>query len=203
MNEELANYYGTLENLGIDKTASDFQLEKMAEAEVLDEMLKAEGYDIDRVPTEDIVKMAHELFGDDSALVQQAVALEQEKIAEEEPQEETFQEKVAEADYLGRLMAHAYVNELAEIEKQAASLAGAKEVIKGIPAALAGKARAMKQSYQTGAKGSQVMSKLTGKDPSKVREAMGGVKKMVKEHPKTLAGTGLGALGLGGAVAAS
>lgn len=203
MNEELAKYYGTLENLGIDKTASDFQLEKMAEAQVLDEMFQAEGYDINQTPTDEIVKIAHELFGDDSALVKQAAALEQEAPAAE-PQEETFQEKVAEADYLGRLMAHAYVNELAEIEKRAAmpeSLLRAAQKAKDIGGAVAGKAKAMKESYRSGAsvpKWPQVTD-----SPSALRRAGKGMKKVIEEHPGTAAATA-GGLGLGtGALLAS
>lgn len=180
MNEELAQYYGTLENVGMEKAAHDFQLEKVAEAQVLDEMLQAEGYNIEQIPTEEIIKMAYNLYGEDSALVKQAEAM----VEQPEEEEETFQEKLAEADYLGRLMAHAYVNELSEIEKQASMGQSAKMV------ALKGLSKARKAGEAVG-KGVERLGK--GVTETVTRAGKGSAARM---NPLTAKAIGAGTVGV-------
>lgn len=91
MNPELAEIYGTVE-----PTEEDFQ--KTAAVEALIKMAEAEGVDLDDFSPEQIEGMLEELqYGG----------------------EEEFTEKVAEADYLGRVMAHSMTQELGEIEKEA------------------------------------------------------------------------------------
>jgi hypothetical protein len=135
MNEFLAGIYNTREAVGAGQDNSD--VEKLAEAQILDEALRAEGIDIDRLPGETILKLAHDLLGADSAIVKAASeASEEESESEKEEEdevkkaalaelrgsndEESFETKVAEADFLGRVMAHSYWNEKTGIEKEAA-----------------------------------------------------------------------------------
>jgi len=137
MNEFLAEMYGTRESIGSPSDDSDVQ--KLAEAQLLDEALQAEGIDIDKLPGDAILKLAHQILGEDSYLVKAAMEGEEEaeeeekkkapEAGEEEPEkdskckgassEESFEEKVAQADFLGRVMAHSYVNEMSDIEKRA------------------------------------------------------------------------------------
>lgn len=165
MNEFLADLYNTRESIGAPRNDSD--VEKLAEAQILDEALQAEGIDIDKLPGDTILKLAHQLLGDDSALVKsaQAEAYEGKETPEEEAKEEeakeekeekkeaseTFEEKFAQADFLGRTMAHAFWNEKVELEKNAA---GAREFLgKGLTKAreFAGKAGEAVKGYHEGA----------------------------------------------------
>jgi hypothetical protein len=104
MNEFLNELYGTTATIG----AGGEDLEKQAAAEFLIKLAEAEGVDLDDLSDEEVGQLLAEV----------------EKTAAEggfEPDDGEAQEKLAEADFLGRAMAHAYVNELAEIEKQAKS----------------------------------------------------------------------------------
>lgn len=140
MNEFLAEMYGTRENIGAPSDDSDVQ--KLAEAQLLDEALQAEGIDIDKLPGETIVKLAHQILGEDSHIVKEAMAqggseeehLKQAAMQELQAQEgeEPFEEKVAQADFLGRVMAHSYVDEMAALDKEA----GVKEMYEGAKAGL-------------------------------------------------------------------
>lgn len=133
MNPFLAELYNTAENIGSTKVAASDENEKLAQAYVLDQMLQNEGLSIDQLSAQDIVKVATEIFGSNSPLVKQAeegmppaVAEEkkeekEEKEESEEEKEKEAREKLAEADFLGRAMAHAYVDELRGIEKKASA----------------------------------------------------------------------------------
>jgi len=100
MDEFLNELYGTSEIISGD------DLEKQAAAEFLVKLAEEEGVDLDSLSDDEVAGLLSEIEG--------------EKIASApEPQDEA-QEKLAEADFLGRAMAHAYVNELHEIEKDAA-----------------------------------------------------------------------------------
>ena len=111
MNEILAQIYGTASD------TTEEPLEKTAEAALLDELEKvatAEGIDLGELSDEDIVEILSEAMNSGEA----------EKTAEAtEATEEDGQVKLAEADFLGRAMAHAFYNELsqigAEVEKTA------------------------------------------------------------------------------------
>lgn len=129
MNEFLAEMYNTRENIGTSDGSAD-DVEKLAEAQILSDELAAEGYDAGQLPAETLMKIAYELWGDDSALVK--AAQDEEEGEEEEGEEEageedetkegSFEEKVAEADFLGRVMAHSFVNEQTEMDKEAAGI---------------------------------------------------------------------------------
>jgi hypothetical protein len=105
MNEFLAQLYGTAEEIG----AEGDDTTKLAQAEVMNEMFEAEGINVDELAPETLVKVAESLFGTDNEIALEDVAEETDE----------SQEKLAEADFLGRVMAHSYVNEMGEIEKQA------------------------------------------------------------------------------------
>lgn len=97
MDAQLAALYGTNQS----------ETEKVAEAQVeetieyLTKVADANDIDLDQLSDEQLAEFASEVLGN----------------TEEQPNE--MQEKVAEADFLGRVMAHAYSQELGEIEKQA------------------------------------------------------------------------------------
>jgi hypothetical protein len=135
MNEFLADLYGTREQIGASNSSD---VEKLAEAQVLDQVFKSEGIDVDKLPDEAIVKVAYELFGQDSAIVKAAEGEkdaegeeeheEEETPAEEKKEEEAKKEASEEektaadlekADFLGRVMAHSFVQERGIIEKTA------------------------------------------------------------------------------------
>jgi hypothetical protein len=225
MNEFLAEIYNTRETIGASSGSSD--VEKLAEAQLLDRALQNEGIDVNTLSGDQIVKVAHHLFGDNSEIVKMAQeegkpfegketseeeAAEghakesegetQEEKPEEEAEKQSMAEKIAEADLLGRVMAHSFVNEQAAIEKDA----GAKELagkawegikkipgaVKGAPKAVSEKAKAMKGSYEQGKMGIPML----GIKSSRLK----GLKQMAKEHKKTVGGlAALGVAGVGGA----
>jgi hypothetical protein len=217
MNSFLAEMYGTRETIGATSSA-DQDVEKLAEAQLLDQALQAEGVDVDQLDAGTLLKVAYSLFGEDSALVKAAMdeegepeegetpAEEKKETPAEEKKEETEEEKVAQADFLGRVMAHAFVQEQDAITKEALSLSGAKEglfaagrAIKGAPgkavgavkSGLKGKAEAMKGSYLWGGRHS----------PTAIGRGVKGALEVAKAHPKTVGGAAAG-LGLTGGAAA-
>jgi hypothetical protein len=219
MNQFLAEMYGTRETIGAPAQSDD--TEKLAEAQLLDDALRAENIDVDTLSPEAILKVAHSLFGDDSALVKAAAEEgheEGETEAEEKKEEEakkegegeSAEEKTAQADFLGRVMAHAFVQEQAEINKEA----GAKELaekawggikalpghVKGGPKAISEKLKAMKKSYHSGTAAAGGAEGRAAQQTAGGRLA--GLKRMGKEHPKSTAAAGIGALGLSGGAAA-
>ena len=224
MNEFLAEMYNTRETIGASSSTGD--IDKLAEAQLLDEALQNEGIDINTLSGDQIVKVAHTLFGDESALVK--AATEEEGPGEDETQEheeaegevdadgnpkkkEAMAEKIAEADFLGRTMAHAFVNEQAQIEKDAGkageiagkawsavSKANLGDAVKGV----SGKAKAMKKSWQEGGHALNFAkpdaaglvhapTTRTGKVIERLRSVGGSVGRVAKEHKKTVAGGGL------------
>jgi hypothetical protein len=122
MNDFLAELYGTRETIGADSGSDD--VEKLAEAQILDQVFESEGIDVNGLDDGTILKVAHELFGDESALVKMAEEESDEEEGDEEEGEEDAEDKVAQADFLGRVMAHSFTQERDNIEKAA----GAKEV---------------------------------------------------------------------------
>lgn len=102
MDEFLNELYRTSETIG----AGEEDVEKTAAAEMMIKLAAEEGVDLDELSDEEVGMLLEEV--------------EKQASGEPEPEpEDEAQEKLAEADFLGRAMAHAYVNELSEIEKQA------------------------------------------------------------------------------------
>jgi pyruvoyl-dependent arginine decarboxylase (PvlArgDC) len=93
MNEQLAEIYGT--NQYVDEE----DLVKEASAELLVKLAEEEGVDLNDFSDEEVAGMLSELEG---------------SVQEEDVDD--YSEKVAEADYMGRIMAHAMVDELGEID---------------------------------------------------------------------------------------
>ena len=129
MNDWLAQLYGTApavdadEMTNMNKTASVALLEKVA----LEVGADFDGIDIDSLSEEDAEELLEELFsemGDDDTPAAEFTDdddgdLDKESMA-----------KLAEADFYGRAMAHAYVDELHTLEKTAASKGDARERLK-------------------------------------------------------------------------
>ena len=201
MNEFLAEMYNTRESIGAPEGSAD-DVEKLAEAQILSEELAAEGYDASQLPTETLMKVAYELWGEDSALVKAAQEDEEEgdmEEGEEEGEEEeegekkegSFEEKVAEADFLGRVMAHSFVNEHAEMDKEAAGIWSAiKETGKGVggkikaPFERMGKSLGgIKKTYEGERWGVQRMGK------GKTRGPKGGIRSRVMKGGPKMVGT--------------
>ena len=103
MNELLAQAYNTEANVA----ANTEGVEKTAEAVLFEELEKiaaAEGIDLNEFSDNDILEIIGEAMG------------ETEKTAAAETVDGEGQEKLAEADFLGRTMAHAFYDELTSIQ---------------------------------------------------------------------------------------
>lgn len=118
MNPILAELYNTAENIGVADQGED--TEKLAQAQILDQMFEAEGINIDDLAPETILKVANTIFGENNAISQAA-----------EPAVDDAQEKLAEADLIGRVMAHSFVDEKAAIQKEAGKLQAVGGAISG------------------------------------------------------------------------
>jgi hypothetical protein len=103
MDPKLAELYGTIQSEETD-------VEKLAAAELAEKLGEGQEIDVNNLSDEDV-----------EALATEVLAAEQGGAAPAGDPQEVAQEKVAEADYLGRVMAHAYVAELKGIEKEAAA----------------------------------------------------------------------------------
>lgn len=126
MDPKLAMVYGTA-------PVNETDVEALATAELATKLAAADEIDVDGMSDAQAEELAQELLGGNSTAeeggeepaateepaVEEPAAEEEEKTAGDETTPE--QEKIAEADYLGRVMAHAYVNERKEIEKAAAA----------------------------------------------------------------------------------
>ena len=110
MDEQLAAIYGTGQSDYVDES----DLEKTAAAELLVKLAEEQGVDLNDFSDEEVAGMLDELYGGDGI--------------EHTAADEEFQEKFAEADYLGRIMAHSMVQELDSIEKEAGIAERAKDV---------------------------------------------------------------------------
>jgi hypothetical protein len=130
MDPQLAALYGTDE---------ETDTEKMAAAEMAEGLAEEEQFDVATATDEQVEALAQEFLAsegeqtEETAEVAEGTEEEQVKVSADEE----AQEKLAEADYLGRVMAHAYVQELRGIESEEKT-AGVKDSLK----AGAGKARA-------------------------------------------------------------
>lgn len=231
MDPQLAQIYGTN-----TEEAPEDDLEKSAAAELLVKLAEEEDVDLDQFSDDDIRDMVNDIYtgdagGDDTVKVAQADdgslvyvndnmeilgAVEDEnleKAAEAlglelvQDEDTEAKEKVAEADTLGRVMAHSMVQELNEIEKDAAGkveavksgLMAAGRAVKGAPAkygksikergqSAAAHLRQAKAGYSTGGQ------PLTGKQ--RVMDVLKAGKKVGPE-------AALGAAGLAGTAGAA
>lgn len=117
MEKVLAELYGTLG--GAPSTEG---MQKTAELELLAKIAEDNGIDVNKLTDKQIMDAYLELHG--------AVDGGQEKVAAQRAQQEQMEKDAAEmfrnADYMGRIMAHSFINELNGIQK-AAEEAAAEE----------------------------------------------------------------------------
>lgn len=139
MDEFLSELYGTNEIIGED------DLEKSAATEFLVKLAEEEGVDLDTLSDDEISNLIGEIEG---GMGKEAA----EAATETEPEVDEAQEKLAEADFLGRAMAHAYVNELSEIEKEAGKASEGFRAVK----------KALKHGADTVAGAGRVAGEWTG-----------------------------------------
>lgn len=109
MDQFLAEYYGT--DQGGGEQAADDDIEKMAQLTLLTKEAAAEGVDLSEFSDGELLEMADNLYGGG-----EEVDMEKESAA-----------KFEEADFLGRVMAHSFNQELFDIEKEAGAGQWAKE----------------------------------------------------------------------------
>lgn len=125
MNVMLAELFGTG---GQAKTAGAEDQEKLAQVELFSKLAAEEGIDLDKLSDEQVRHLWHETFADKTASAEPAAAApaDVEKKAQAEFEEKRAAAvKVAEAEYLGRVMAHAMVQELGKIGEAQSKTAGA------------------------------------------------------------------------------
>jgi hypothetical protein len=103
MDEFLAQFYGTNQ----PQVNQQEEIEKMAQLTLLTKMAAQEGIDLNQLSNEQIAALHNEVFNQ-GQMQKQASNMEKEA-----------QEKFAEADYLGRIMAHSFTQELNNIQKTA------------------------------------------------------------------------------------
>ena len=128
INQWLAEVYGT------DNSGAGDDLEKTAQAMLLEKLAEQEGIDLSGLDENQLDALAQQIIAD-SQEGDQAPA------DGPSPEEEEAQAKFAEADFLGRVMAHSYTQELNKIAEEAAKAEengnGEKKVPPQIAAAVA------------------------------------------------------------------
>lgn len=166
MDAKLAEAYKT-------NQADETDTEALATAALAEKLAASDEINVDGMSDDEAEALASELLGTtaeetpaEEPAAEEAPEEEGEKTAEELTPE---QEKIAEADYLGRVMAHAYAAERREIEKNAGKL----DNLKGA-AAMAGAAA----------------SKHKDKAVKGAKAAGGKVLEHLKAHGKHMAGAG-------------
>lgn len=177
MDPRLAEIYGTNEE------ATD--VEKTAAAELAEKLASDGSMDIDGMADEDIEALAQEVLSADE---------NQEEGNEETEEDAETTDKVAEADHLGRVMAHAYVHELKGIDKEAAK---GKAVKAGVGRVAAMLASAKKTGKKLVRKGKAKAMELGGKAKGHALAAKAKADKTVRKHPYKAMGAA--ALAAGGA----
>jgi len=108
MDEQLAAIYGTGQPV-----MNEEDLQKVAAAEFLVKLAEEQGIDLNNFSESDIAEMVNELYTEKTAAADPPA-----QAATDEPTPE-FLEKAAEADYLGRIVAHSMWQELGNIQKAA------------------------------------------------------------------------------------
>ena len=109
MDEWISQIYGT------NGATQSNDIEKTAQAMMLNKLAEEEGIDLSGLSEEDLNALAQQVIADDA----------DGSVAEptgDEGGEEELQAKFAEADFLGRVMAHAYTQELQKIAQEEGEL---------------------------------------------------------------------------------
>lgn len=218
MDQTLAKIYGTNEEVQ--------DAEKLASAELAEKLAEGEELNLDGLSTDDLEALAQQVLSagaDEGAEEEQTeeqvesedADAEEEKTASDETTE--AEEKLAEADYLGRVMAHSYVQELKNIEKNASgtmadygqtptaskterTLKKAKKTAGGVAEKLKGHAKDVGEGF----KDLHYMAKSPRAAASALKDSLKsqGLKGTLKGNSKALkalgvAGAGATAVGLG------
>lgn len=177
MDQWLANIYGTGGGEDLEKTAQAVMLQKLAEEE---------GVDISGLDEEQLEALAQEVLGGEGDVVEDGGIdpneVEQPVITEEQLAKEA-QAKFEEADFLGRVMAHAYTQELEKI-------GGVKDVARRAGGAISRGAKSVGRAFRgdtlrEGVKKYRSMGRLEGK-AKKHMSAGGGMnnRSMIEEGRK-------------------
>jgi hypothetical protein len=159
MDQFLAEYYGT--GGGVAE-ATDDDMSKQAQVELFAKMAAAEGIDLEQLTDEQVETLYNSTFskeasGDGDADDKGDEDEKKEKAKEEHEEKKAQQEKLGEADFLGRVMAHAYVQELNKIAsatEESDKEAGVADWAKGVAGAVKSHAQGL-AAHATG-KGTHV-----------------------------------------------
>lgn len=188
MDPKLAEVYQT-------NQPDESDVEALATAALAEKLAEADEVNVDGLSDDEAEALASQILDGDSgsadaqdegepeaeAAAEEPAAEGEEKTAGEEGEQLTpEQEKIAEADYLGRVMAHAYVAERKEIEKEAAAKSKTASKVDNLKGAVAMTGSALskkKDALKAGAKG-----------------AANKVGKFLENHPKTTTGLAVGGL---------
>jgi hypothetical protein len=195
MNEFLANYYGTAGYGSVESTPANESVEKTAQAELFAKLAADNGVDLNTLSDEQVNQLWSDTFGTEKSAEEAGDKEDGKDDSEDEKKDEAKKElaekkaaaeKFAEADYLGRVMAHSYVNELNKI-------AGAKETATSVAnkfREVAGKAGKVVGDHMERT-GKKVTQKVTGV----------GTHNMTPSHAKAVGAVthGMGAAAAGGA----
>lgn len=227
MDQFLAEYYGT--NGASQSTETIIDKEAEASFDLFAKVAAAEGIDLSKMSDEDVMALYTKVAGEDEHEDKEE---ERKKEKEEEKKKEAAakaelaaktaaastqaptaeaQEKLAEADFLGRVMAHAYVQEMKKIAEASTEVApeatkeaarpfsfGGLEKQKSFADKLkgfAGKAR------EHGGAAVEKVKEHAGKAHEKGKEMASKIKEHAEKHPKTTSGAthGAAAAAAGGA----
>ena len=122
MDAQLAQIYGTGQSVEDDQV-------KLAAAELLVKLAEDNGVDLNQFSDADVAQMVSELQKTAEFPPKESKETAESKESKEssESGEKAAEEKVAEADFLGRVMAHSFNQELTEIQKEG----GVKEKVVG------------------------------------------------------------------------
>lgn len=159
MDEQLAMIYGTGQEI------EETDLEKTAAAELLVKLAEEQGVDLNDFSDEEVGEMLNDLYSGGVEHTAAAAAQPQQPEVDQEAQE-----KFAEADYLGRIMAHSMVQELNSIEKEAGKMGDMASKVKGVAGKVWGGAKGAARETKEAVTGwssagrSGGKMKLTGKE---------------------------------------
>lgn len=94
--------------------------EKVAQAELLAEVLTTQGYDINKLASDEILAVAETLFGPDNDIAKIAMeGGEEEDGGESEEEDDEAEAKAKEAEFAGQIMAHAFAREIRSMPDEA------------------------------------------------------------------------------------
>jgi len=183
MNEYLAEAYGTA---GYTEGYNE-DLQKQAEVEMFAKLAAAEGIDLNELTDDQVAELWDATMGKEAQEEEEGEEEEEkkEKAKAELAQKKESADKVAEADYCGRVMAHAFAQELGYIEKDAADLKGLYTKGRAIARGLGERARAVARKF-TGGRAAELEEAASKVKGTKVGPGMRARAKRVAEKESIL-----------------